>query len=163
MAPLQLTVEFAAGVPPSEKRGVAFLSGDPKLNAGAEFDATSKEPVGKRIRYRMGLWIAFHPDMEGKFHGFKEYEDKYRDCFTFIDIEEKIRYYGFRCHPKSDDPRYEIIVLTSCVQKKEDSVDKAELDRVLIWKSSMATQEALTKKFPKGASKSPKVTPHKKK
>src|ERR1700722_15812675 len=131
MTLLQLSVEFAAGVTCSEKRGVAFLRGDPALNAGPNFDASAKESLGKRIRHRMGLWIQFRPDTKGKFHGFTKYEAKYRSCFTFIDIEEKIRYYGFRCHPKPEDPRYELIVLTSCVDKKEDAVNKTELDRVL--------------------------------
>jgi len=91
----------------------------------------------------MGLWIQFRPDTPGKFHGFTKYEAKYRSCFTFIDIEAKIRYYGFRCHPKPEDPRYELVVLTSCVDKKEDAVNKTELDRVLMWKNNMATQQAL--------------------
>ena len=79
----------------------------------------------------------------------QEYEAKYRDCFTFIDIEEKIRYYGFRCHPKPEDPRYDLVVLTSCVDKKEDAVNKAELDRVLMWRNNIATQKALMEKLPK--------------
>ena len=143
MSLLQLSVDSATGVTRSEKRVVAFLRGDPALNAGPSFDASAKEPLGKRIRHRIGLWIQFHPDTPGKFHGFTKYEAKYRSCFTFIDIEEKIRYYGFRCHPKPEDRRYEMVVLTSCVDKKEDAVNKAELDRVLMWKNSMATQQAL--------------------
>jgi hypothetical protein len=154
MTLLKLSVEFAAGVTQSEKRGVAFLridppSADPTLNAGSLFDTSANVALGKRIRHRMGLWIQSPLDRPGKFHGFTKYEKKYRDCFTFIDIEEKIRYYGFRCHPKPDDPRYELVVLISCVDKKEDAVNKAELDRVLMWKHNMATQQALTKKFPK--------------
>lgn len=147
MALLQLFVVFVPGVAHSEKRAVAFLRGDPELNAGPTFDATESKPLGKKIRHRMGLWIQFMPDTKGKFHGFKEYDSKYRDCFAFIDIMEKIRYYGFRCHPKPNDPRYELIVLTSCVDKKEDAANKAELDRVLMWKSSMATKLALADKF----------------
>jgi hypothetical protein len=143
----QYTVEFVAGVAHSEKRGVAFLRGDPELNAGSTFDLTESKAVGKRIRHRIALWIQWKPDTNGKFHGFGE--PKYRECFTFIDIEEKIRYYGFRCHPKPDDPRYELIVLTSCVVKKEDAADKGELDRVLIWKNHMCTKQALTEKFSK--------------
>jgi hypothetical protein len=149
MAPLQLSIEFAPGIAHSEKRGVAFLRGDSELNAGPSYDASAEESSGKRMRHRMGLWVQFPQDRKGKFHGFKEYETKYRDCFTFIDIEQKTRYYGFRCHPKPDDPRYELVVLTSCVDKKEDAVNKAELDRVLMWKNSMATQQALMKKFSK--------------
>ena len=138
---LQLSIELAAGVTHSEKRGVAFLRGDPELTAGSGFDAIASNSVGKRIRHRMGLWIQFHPDTSGKFHGFTKYDAKYRSCFTFIDIEEKIRYYGFRCHPKQDDPRYELVVLTSCVDKKEDAINMADLDRVLMWKNHMATQQ----------------------
>jgi hypothetical protein len=141
MALLELSVKYAVGVARSDKRGVAFLEGELTLNGAAEFKYSAKMPLGKRIRHRMGLWIQMVPDAKGKYHGFRE--RKYRDCFTFIDIEEKIRYYGFRCHPKQDNPRYELIVLTSCVQKKEDAVDKAELDRVLMWKNSMATAGAL--------------------
>jgi hypothetical protein len=156
MTLLQLSVEFVSGVSHSEKRGVAFLRGDPDLNGGPTFDASEKVAVGKRIRHRMALWILFKPDTAGKFHGFKELEAKYRDCFTFIDIEEKIRYYGFRYHPKEDDPRYELIVLTSCVVKKEDALNKGDLDRVLMWKNNMATQQALAKKFPKKDSRKKK-------
>ncbi len=145
---LQLSIDLAAGVTDSEKRGVAFLSGDSDLNAGPTFNASANDSSGKRIRHRMGLWIQFCQDTRGKFHGFTKFEAKYRSCFTFIDIEEKIRYYGFRCHPKPDDPRYELVVLTSCVDKKEDAVNKADLDRVLMWKNNMATQQAL-KEFSK--------------
>lgn len=146
---LELSVEFAPGVAHSELRGVAFLRIHKELNAWPSFDGSKNTPLGKRILHRMGLWIQDPKERPGKFHGFTKYDPKYRDCFTFIDIEEMVRYYGFRCHPRKDAPRYELIVLTSCVVKKEDAVDKAELDRVLIWKDSMAAQQALVKKFPK--------------
>lgn len=150
MALLQLSVKLASGVTHSEKRGVAFLRGKPELsepdelNAGREFDAMSNK-AGRRMRHRMGLWVSVHPDIKGKFHGFKEYGTKYRECYTFIDLDEKIRFYGFRCHPKQGDPRYEIVLLTSCVSKKEDAVNMRDLDRVLMWKDNMATNQALTK------------------
>jgi hypothetical protein len=33
------------------------------------------------------------------------------------------------------------------VDKKEDASDKAELDRVLMWKNSICAKQALTEKF----------------
>lgn len=145
MATLKLLVDMVSGITHSEQRGVAFLRGHDDLTAGPEFDAKSDTPLGKRLRHKMGLWIVFLPDTKGKFHRFKDDKDKgkYRDCFVFIDLEEQVRIYGFTCHPKAADRRFELVLLIRWVQKKEKLTNYAELDRVLYWKSHSATQAAL--------------------
>ena len=147
MASISLAVEMVAGVSHSEKRTVAFLRGHPDLTAGPEFDEESGTPLGKRLRHKMGLWIAFQPDMNGKFHRFKSDAQKYRDCFVFEDLEAQVRIYGFTCHPKTADRRFELVLLIRWVQKKTRHTDYAELDRVLIWKDHFATHAALRNAF----------------
>jgi hypothetical protein len=143
-----LAIEMVAGVVHSEKRAVAFLRGDADLTAGPGFEHESNTPLGKRLRHKMGLWIAFKPDTNGKFHRFKnENVPKYRDCFVFIDLEKQVRIYGFTCHPKTVDHRFELVVLVKWVQKKTQLTDYAELDRVLIWKNHFATHAALRNAF----------------
>ena len=146
MSSLRLAVGKVAGVAHSEKRAVAFLRGHPNLTAGIRFDEESGNPLGKRLRHRMALWIAFQPDTKGKFHRFKNEEEKYRDCFVFIDLEEQVRLYGFTCHPKADR-HFELVLLVLWVQKKTKHTDYAELDRVLEWKAYFATQAALRNAF----------------
>lgn len=148
MSSIKLAVEMVADVTHSEKRAVAFLRGHPDLTAGPEFDNVNKTPLGKRLRHRMSLWIAFQPDTKGKFHRFKNEAQKYRDCFAFEDLEEKVRIYGFTCHPKTADRRFELVLLIRWVQKKTQHTDYAELDRMLIWKDHFATHAALRNAFP---------------
>jgi hypothetical protein len=146
MSSINLAVEMVPGVTHSEKRGVAFLRGYPDFTAGPGFDDVSKTPLGKRFRHKMGLWIAFQPDMKGKYHRFKTEEQKYRDCFTFEDLEKQVRIYGYTCHPKTDR-RFELVLLIRWVQKKTKHTDYAELDRVLRWKDDFATRAALHNAF----------------
>ncbi|HMC30519.1 MAG TPA: hypothetical protein VKL99_06755 [Candidatus Angelobacter sp.] len=146
MSSINLAVEMVAGVAHSEKRAVAFLRGHPDLTAGPEFDRESTTPLGKKLKHKMGLWIAFLPDTAGKFHRFKSDAQKYRDCFTFEDLDAQVRIYGFTCHPKTDR-RFELVLLISWVQKKTKHTDYAELDRVLIWKDNFLTHAALRAAF----------------
>lgn len=147
MSSINLAVEMVAGVPHSEKRAVAFLRGDPDLTAGPEFDGVSATPLGKKLKHKMGLWIAFQNDKPGKFHRFKSDPQKYRDCFAFEDLDAQVRIYGFTCHPKTDR-RFELVLLIRWVQKKTTRTDYAELDRVLVWKDYFLTHVALRAAFP---------------
>jgi hypothetical protein len=149
MSLLSLTVELVAGVGHTDKRGVAILRGDDDLNAGPQYDKIESSSLGKRLRHRMGLWISGVQDMRGKFHRFKAGDAKHRDCFAFIDLEEKVRLYGFTCHPLPiTNQRFELVVLTTHAFKKENETDKAELERVVMWRNHMATRQALREKFP---------------
>ena len=146
MSSINLAVEMVAGVAHSEKRAIAFLRGHPDLTAWPEFDRVSTTPLGKKLKHRMGLWIAFKTDTPGKFHRFKNEAQKYRDCFTFEDLDAQVRIYGFTCHPKKDQS-FELVLLIRWVQKKRQHTDYAELDRVLIWKDHFATHAALRNAF----------------
>jgi hypothetical protein len=146
MSSIRLAVELVAGVSHSDKRAVAFLRGHPDMTAGAEFDRMSMTPLAKKFRHKMGLWIGFKPDTAGKFHRYKSDKEKYRDCFTFEDLDAQVRLYGFTCHPKTDR-RFELVLLISWVQKKTKHTDYAELDRVLIWKDHFSTHAALLAAF----------------
>jgi hypothetical protein len=153
MSPITLTVDLVPQVGHSGRRAVAFLRGHLDLTAGIEYDALVATPVGKRLRHRMGLWIAFVPDARGKYHRYKAYAPKYRRCFVFIDIEEKMRLYGFACHPKPNDSAFELIVLTTHAIKKENETDLSELDRVVMWQDHMATKIALQVAYSDSASR----------
>jgi len=142
-----LSVEMVAGVAHSDKRAVAFLRGHANLTAWPEFDRESGTQLGKKLKHKMSLWIAFQPDTPGKFHRFKSDAQKYRDCFTFEDLDAQVRIYGFTCHPKTTDRRFELVLLISWVQKKTKHTDYAELDRVLIWKDHFLTHAALRNAF----------------
>jgi hypothetical protein len=144
-----LTIELVPFVAHTDKRAVAILRGDAGLTAGPEYDAVADTPVGKRLKHKMGLWIAFHSDTEGKFHRFKNIDVKYKDCFVFIDLDAQMRLYGFTCHPTPQTGRrFELVVLTNHATKKENNTDTWELNRVLIWKNHTATKLALIRKYP---------------
>jgi hypothetical protein len=149
MSPLTLRVELVPGIDRTDKRAVAILRGDADLDAGPEFDKIQDSTVGKRLRHRMFLWVSGVNDAPGKFHRFKSAQAKYRECFAFIDLEDKIRLYGYSCHPlPKTNQRFELIVLTTYAVKKENETDKAELNRVLMWRDHMATRQALLERFP---------------
>jgi hypothetical protein len=148
MPPLKLSVDLVPLVSHTEKRAVAFLRGCEELDAGPEFDKVANGPIGKRVKHKMQLWISLKPDTAGKFHRFKNAEAKYAECFVFIDLDAKIRFYGFTCHPTPHNPHFELIVLVVHAIKKESQTDKAELNRVLMWKNNMATRAALLQKYP---------------
>jgi hypothetical protein len=153
----KLSVTPVNGVYNTEKRGVAFLRGPTELaeiNGARYFDSIADKPVGKRLRQKMGLWIGFKPDTQGKFHRFKGKKPKYRECFVFIDIEEQCRLYGHTCHPKLEEERFELVLLITYVTKKEDLTNDAELDRVLKWTNAAATQTAIRVAFPDKRAKS---------
>src|ERR1700723_2110364 len=149
MLPLVLTVELVPLIANTDKRAVAILRGHDDLTAGPEYDAIANAPVGKRLRHKMGLWIGFVPDTKGKFHRFKNLDVKYKDCFVFIDLDEKIRLYGFTCHPtKNTNQRFELVVLTIHAIKKENHTQESKLNRVVMWQNHMATRLAITRKYP---------------
>jgi len=149
MSPLVFTVELVPLVAHTDKRAVAILRGDAGLTAGTEYDEIADTPIGKRFKHKMGLWIMFHPDTEGKFHRFKNIDEKYKDCFVFIDLDAQLRLYGFSCHPTpQNQPRFELVVLTNSATKKENQTDRTDLNHVLMWKNHMATKLALIKKYP---------------
>ncbi|MGD0515027.1 MAG: hypothetical protein ABSA29_17135 [Terriglobales bacterium] len=149
MAPLTLIVELVPSVGHTDKRAVAILRGHGNLTAGPEYDAIAESSVGKRVKYKMGLWIAFVPDTAGKFHRFKNIDEKYKDCIVFIDLEAQLRLYGFTCHPTPNTAeRFELVVLTEYDNKKENRTDVAVLNRILMWKDHMATKEALLRTYP---------------
>jgi hypothetical protein len=145
---LVLTVDLVPHVPSTGKRAVAFLRGHSVLTAGLEYDGIANTPAGKRLRHKMGLWIAFKHDTPGKFHRFKNVDAKYKDCFVFIDLDAQLRFYGFSCHPMPENGAFELIVLTDYAGKKENLTDTTYLDRVLMWKNHMSTKAALRIKYP---------------
>lgn len=148
MAILTFTVFLTPEIDHTDKRGVAFLTGDGDHTAWPEYSLFESTPLGKRIRHKMKLWIAWQPDTKGKFHRYKNYEEKYRRCFAFIDLDAQIRLYGFTCHPDKSRPSFELVVLCIHAIKKENDTDMAELNRVIKWQNHMATHNALQKLYP---------------
>ena len=130
MAQPRCTVTMATSLAHT-RRGVAFLEHPaPYVDAKEIFDDLT--PSSERYhRKSFDYWLADR-HMPERFHGFKKsYEkSKYTQCFVFKNIEEKERFYGFLCHPKPDDQRYQLCVLAVYAQKKENAQDLAELERV---------------------------------
>jgi hypothetical protein len=126
------------------RRGVAFLEHPaPYVDAKEAFDGLSPSS-GRYHRKSFDFWLAGR-NLPERFHGFKKsyHSGKYTECFVFKNIEEKERFYGFLCHPKSDDRRYELCVLAVYAQKKENAQDLAELERVDRMRRDLAVRAAL--------------------
>jgi hypothetical protein len=134
------------------RRGVALLEYPlPYVNAKAVFDRMVEDRSDRHHQKSFDYWLGGHDQKTERFHGFnkgfggtkKGQQGKYIECFTFKDIGEKERFYGFLFHPKPDDERYQLCVLVIYVQKKEDAVDMAQLDRVNTVRKLADVQTAL--------------------
>jgi hypothetical protein len=146
MAQTKCSVTMIAGRT-HPRRGVALLEHPTGyVNAKAVFESlgtSSKRYHRKSFDYWMNDPYKAKPE---RYHGFKKsyYSGKYVWNFTFKNIEEKERFYGFLCNPKKDDPGYQLCVLTGYAQKKEDAQDLTELDRVEKMRKDPNVKDALS-------------------
>ncbi len=139
-----LTFRLLTACRQSPDRGIGFLEGHSELDAGAKFD--SFEGTNARaFRSHMDQWLDGANGPDTHFHNFKT-DTKHRNCFVFK--YKKHRLYGFLCHPKDTDLRFQLCSLCIYATKNEHESDKAELDRVESWCSNLAAQQAIGVVYP---------------
>jgi hypothetical protein len=142
--PPTVTFRLLAGCRPSMERGVGFLEGHSELNAGAAFDGLGGNNA-RALRSHMDQWLDGAYGPKTHFHTFKS-DFEHRNCFVFKYNEHRL--YGFLCHPKDSDPRFQLCSLCIYATKREHHTDKSELDRVEQWCRSVGAQTAIAKAYP---------------
>jgi hypothetical protein len=138
-----LTFRLLTACRQSSQRGIGFLEGHSELDAGAQFD-DFKGPDVRAFRSRMDQWLDGANGPGTCFHNFKSDLD-HRNCFVFKHKEHRL--YGFLFHPKHDDLRFQLCSLCIYATKNERESDRAELDRVELWRSNPVAQQTISKVY----------------
>lgn len=112
-----------------QRRGVAFLlSKDRRVTAKEAFKKLG-ETQERHLKTKFDWWVSgkIKPN---SYHGWNKSESggKYVNCYVFELRAE--RYYGFLCHPKKDDKRYQLCVLVNHDFKYRRNTDPAKLTEV---------------------------------
>jgi hypothetical protein len=92
----------------SSFRGIGFLEGHKELDAGLMFDSMEGTSDGRFFRASMDQWLDGAHGPDTRFHNFKN-DSEFRELFVFKCDEHRL--YGFLCHPKDDDARFQLCVL----------------------------------------------------
>jgi hypothetical protein len=113
------------------QRGVGILiSTDGKIKANAAFEGLS-EKEKSWLRVSFDHWCANREWIKKRYHGWtaSEFEGKFRDCFVFKGgaSSRKLRLYGFLCHPKRTNPRFELCVLVHPAYKEGNETYEPDL------------------------------------
>ena len=142
-------IEFVAGEH-HPKRSVCFLiSDDKKINAKREFDKLSKKNDSKEkaLRSRFDWWRDNQPNKPHRYHGWdkSEFGGKFTKCFVFKANPHRL--YGFLTNPKPSDQSYQICALVCHAEKNKHESDETDLKRVEKFRTIMAIQKAIKKKF----------------
>lgn len=140
-----LTFRLLTGCRLSIQRGIGFLEGHGELTAGAVFDSFGGVNA-RAFRSHMDQWLDGANGPKSHFHNFKS-DPEHRNCFVFK--YNDLRLYGFLCHPKDNDARFQLCSLCIYAAKHEHETDRSELDRVEQWCSNLEAQEAISKRYPK--------------
>lgn len=145
MVPNTLTFRLVTGCRSTNRRALGFLEGHMELDAETEFEAL-KSNGQSTMRARFDYWLA-EGVCDSYFHGFKNDSNwKYRECFVFR--WKTHRWYGFLCHPlPKSNPAFLVCALCIHVYKNEQDTDRAELQRVYEWQTSLAAQAAIAQVF----------------
>ncbi len=144
--PLSLTFRLLTACRQSSEREIGFLEGHTELDAGSTFDGFEGTTNGKTFRSRMDQWLDGANGPDSYFHNFKS-DLSHRNCFVFKYKQHRL--YGFLCHPKDFDPRFQLCSLCIYASKHEHESDRAELDRVEQWRDSPIAQEAIARAYPR--------------
>ena len=117
------------GIRVSARRAVVFLECGDELNASKMF-AKLPEKRDRELRSHFDYWIDGGIN-DAWFHGWPNHE-RYKHCFSFRWRERNVRHriYGFLCHPKNDDPRFQLCVLISHARKTTEDTDLKILDTI---------------------------------
>jgi hypothetical protein len=142
--PVLLSFRLIPNLASPDRRAVGFLEGHGQLNAADEFEELrSKER--DTLRQRMDRWCDGMPGPKEYFHGWDD--PLYKECMVFRLNDN--RFYGFKCHPLPQSrPAFLLCVLNIHAYKHENRTDKAELNRVNEWRTSLAAQSAIAKVYP---------------
>jgi hypothetical protein len=146
MAPISLTFRLLTGCQESEHRGIGFLQGHGELNAGLSFDGFTGS-VLREMRSHMDQWLDGRNGPKKHFHNFKNEDPEHRNCFVFKYRQHRL--YGFLCHPKDGNARFQSCALCIYATKFERESDKAELDRVEQWFRSLNAHHAISMAYAK--------------
>lgn len=123
-------------------RSVGILEGHSDLCADILLSLPEKD--AKYQKYSMERWASGIDGPQSRCHRFDG-----TDFFVFKDIGRQHRFYGFLWHPlKNTDERFQLCVLTTYAQKKEDRTDPADLKRVSEWMDAPATKAAIKLFYP---------------
>lgn len=140
-----LTFRLLIGSRPSTARAIGFLEGHRELTAGRAFD-DFRGVNASAFRSHMDQWLDGANGPKSHFHNFK-HDFEHRNCFVFKYNEHRL--YGFLCHPRDDDPRFQLCSLCVYSTKYEHNSDRTELHRVEQWCCSLRGEEAISKAYPK--------------
>jgi hypothetical protein len=91
----------------------------------------------------MDQWLDGANGPDSYFHNFKS-DLTHRNCFVFK-YKPNHRLYGFLCHPKDSDVRFQLCALCIYARKNEHESDRAELDRVEAWCSNLGARQAIAR------------------
>jgi hypothetical protein len=124
-------VTMVQGVPSSARRGIAFLESDGDVRFtgidGRTVYEKSKESIARTLRSKFEYWIGggIQPKY---FHGWGAPD--YRYCFTFKwkEAGTNHRLYGFLCHPRPNDVRFQACILVLHDSKNRPNTDLTLLD-----------------------------------
>jgi hypothetical protein len=120
------------------------LEGHSELDAGTQFDDFKGLNI-KAFRARMDQWLDGANGPDSQFHNFKS-DLAHRNCFVFKYKQHRL--YGFLCHPKDADLRFQLCSLCLYATKNERESDRAELDRVESWRVNPVAQQAILRVYP---------------
>lgn len=112
-------------------RGVAILiSTDGRIRANTAFEGLNhKEKNWFQVSF--DHWCANREWIKKRYHGWtaSEYDGRYNCCFVFKGNakQRQLRLYGFLCHPKRTNPRFELCVLVHPAYKDRDETYEPDL------------------------------------
>lgn len=129
MADSSCSIKIRAGLKHA-RRAVAFLEQHSAsyVDIKASFDSLKANSQRYHLK-SFDIWLGGHSS--DRFHRWdkSQHKGKYTNCFTFRNVSEGERLYGFLCRPKAENPQYEMCVLILYAQKKKWNTDLTELAR----------------------------------
>ena len=143
---MPFTIEALPGVNVNDYRAVVFLI-DPNsrfINGKDIFD-TLDERDQNHLKHSATLFVG-RISNRGRHHGWNQSVNRgqYVRCYVLKAPPNK-RYYGFLCHPASNNARLEVFVLVRFATKDRRETDFTILDKVIRLMENPATIKELEK------------------
>jgi hypothetical protein len=127
-------VTLVRGVVSNTRRGIAFLESDTDddVNAREAFEELKAKNVNRHrdVLARFDHWLGGEK-RDNYHHGWPNDPDR-KNCYTFKwkTGHPHHRLYGFLCHPRKKDQRFQACVLTSYAEKNDERTDPAKISTV---------------------------------
>ncbi len=138
-------IEILAGIQQHhDRRKIVFLTSvDRRVTAKPVFDSFIGTDVERAFKTRFDAWIDNQPPKPHRYHGWNksEFGGRYSRCFVFKNPPHRL--YGFLCHPKKTDRRFEACVLVKHAEKRRDETDEMELKTVEEIRNMLVVEKAL--------------------